>query len=166
MEKVLLETERCSLRQFELSDAEALYQLNLDPEVMQFTGDVPFASVDEARDFVKNYDAYEKTSFGRWAVVRKSDKAFLGWCGLKQHAEYVDLGFRFSKKYWGNGYASESAQGALLLAKDKFALKELIGRCAKQNLASIRVLEKLGFQYWKHAACEGITESLYYRLPL
>ena len=55
------------LREFHISDAPALYELNSDPEVMRYTGDKPFSSIAEAESFVQNYDAYEKYGFGRWA---------------------------------------------------------------------------------------------------
>lgn len=109
----ILHTKRLLLREFQLSDAEQLFALNADNEVMRYTGDAPFASLAETRSFIEKYDAYQKTGMGRWAVVLISSEQFIGWCGLKQHKEFVDIGFRFFKKDWGKGYATEAANACL-----------------------------------------------------
>ena len=101
-------TERLVLREFDQGDAQDLYFLNSDLDVLKYTGDKPFKSIQEARDFVLEYDDYKKNGLGRWAVVSKLDRSFLGWCGLKKHPEgFIDLGFRFSKLNWGKGFATE-----------------------------------------------------------
>jgi len=73
-----LETERLYLREITADDAQLAYELNLDEEVIRYTGDGPFESVEEARDFLSKYDHYQKYGFGRWGVIRKSDNEFLG----------------------------------------------------------------------------------------
>ena len=158
----LLDTKCLHLREFELKDAQKLFALNSAPEVMRFTGDPPFASIDEARSFLENYNAYKKTGMGRWAVELKLTGEFVGWCGLKQHEDYVDLGFRFFKKEWGKGFATEAGQACIDFGFNFLYIEEIIGRAAQQNLASIRVLEKLGMQYWKSDTCKGIENSVYY----
>ena len=160
-----METERLTLREFDDSDAIHMYQLNADPDVIRYTGDPAFVSVEEAEAFLKNYEDYRKNGFGRWAVILKATGEFLGFCGLKfNELELVDLGFRFSKKHWNQGYATESARACLEYGFRKLDLEEIIGRAAKENTASIRVLEKLGMRYWKDAPCKGIPNSAYYRI--
>jgi ribosomal-protein-alanine N-acetyltransferase len=53
-----------------LADAQLAYDLNLNPEVIKYTGDVPFKNIEEARSFIIDYDHYSKYGFGRWAVIR------------------------------------------------------------------------------------------------
>jgi RimJ/RimL family protein N-acetyltransferase len=162
---VILKTERLELREFLPQDAEQMYQLNLDPEVIRYTGDPPFASIVEAADFLSAYDDYSRNGFGRWAVIRKQDGAFIGWSGLKRHDDgMVDIGFRFFQHEWGKGYATESAKAVLDCGFNELKLEEIIGRAAKANTASIRVLEKLGMRYWKEAPCHGIPDAMYYRV--
>lgn len=169
---MIIETERLILRELTTQDAKHFFELNSDPEVMLFTGDDPFQSVTEAEHFLKNYSHYSEHGFGRWAVIRKSDDAFLGWCGLKMHKptlsvktnSYVDIGFRFFRKYWGQGYATEAARKSLELGFTQFQLNEIVGRTARQNLGSIRVLEKIGLTYFKNGECEGIEDALYYHI--
>ena len=159
------ETERLILRELRQEDAEHFFELNNDPEVLKFTGDVAFDSIEEARIFIKNYSEYTKNGFGRWAVIRKDDHEFLGWCGLKLNEEgYVDIGFRFFRKYWGNGYASEAAFETIELGFEQFGLDEIIGRTAKENIGSVRILEKLGMTFFKEDECHGIVDAMYYRI--
>jgi ribosomal-protein-alanine N-acetyltransferase len=80
---IILETQRLLLREMTPDDAENAYLLNLDPDVIKYNTDSPFGSIEEARNFLINYDHYKKYGFGRWAVVNQSDHEFLGWCGLK-----------------------------------------------------------------------------------
>lgn len=157
-------TERLILRNFDINDAAQLFELNANPKVLQFTGDKVFSDVNEAQNFIKAYDHYKKFGFGRWAVIRKKDHAFLGWCGLKQHDTYVDLGFRLKETYWNKGYATEAAQACIEYAFNHLQLTELICRVSKDNKASIRVIEKLGMNFFKYDECEGISDAAYYQL--
>ena len=165
MKNLIIETPRLRLRELEPKDAEAFFMLNSDPEVLQYTGDLPFNGVEEAEEFIRNYPDYRRNGFGRWAVVHRSTNEFLGWCGLKLNEEnLIDIGFRFFKKEWGKGYATEAAKATLEYGFKQLKLEEIIGRAALANKASIRVLEKLGMTYWKMAPCHGIEDACYYRI--
>jgi ribosomal-protein-alanine N-acetyltransferase len=160
-----IETERLILREFVQADAEALHTLNSDPEVMKFTGDKPFISVMEAREFLDSYNSYALHGYGRWAVILKENGLFIGWCGLKYHNEgFTDLGFRFMKEHWNQGYATEAARACLGHAFGALGLDEVIGRVARANHRSVRVLEKLQMHFWKEAPCEVIARAIYYRI--
>ncbi len=156
MENYLFETERLQLREIRVSDAPVMYELNLDPEVVQYTGDEPFASLEETEAFIKNYPDYAKNGYGRWAVVRKEDGEVLGWCGLKFLAENqeTDIGYRFFKKFWGMGYATEAARACLKYGFENLGLQTIVARAMHQNEASINVMKKLGMTYLKEVECE------------
>lgn len=147
--KKTLETNRLYLRELNISDAEDFFLLNQDPEVIKYTGDVAFQHVSEALSFLQNYNPYELYGYGRWAVIRKEDDAFLGWCGLKYSPDLdeVDIGFRFFQKYWNQGYASESALACLVYGFEQLNLEKIVGRAMEANLASVKVLEKIGMHY-------------------
>lgn len=162
---VVAESERIILRQLSPSDAEEFYVLNSDPELMKYTGDTPFNDIGEARLFLQNYTEYKRNGFGRWVAISKENNSFLGWCGLKQNEEHlVDLGFRFHRKFWNMGYATEAASLSLKIGFDEFHLDTIIGRVAPENKASIRVLEKIGMTFWKKSDCQGIENALYYKI--
>jgi [ribosomal protein S5]-alanine N-acetyltransferase len=162
---MIISTPRLILRQLTPADAESFYLLNADPEVIRYTGDDAFADIEAAKQFLKGYDHYEKYGFGRWAVIRKEDGKFLGWCGLKytpETGEY-DIGFRFFREYWNKGYATEAAQACLDYGLNDLKIKTIVGRAMKANLASIKVLEKIGMAYWKKMDFHG-GEGVIYRI--
>ena len=161
--KYIIETERLYLRELNVKDAVSFYNLNLDEDVLKFTGDKPFKSIKSSKKFLENYDQYSKYGIGRWAVINKNNQEFLGWCGLKfteKNKEY-DIGFRFFKKHWNKGYATESAQSCIDYGLNKLKLKEIIGRAMKENQASIQVLKKIGLKYYRDFDFEGNAGVIY-----
>lgn len=142
-----LETERLILREFTILDSQGLLELNADPKVLEYTGDSPFSSITESEHFIRRYNAYKVTGYGRWAVIRKSDTQFLGWCGLKYHPDqnYTDLGFRLLRKFWNQGFATEASRGVIEYAFTTLGLTTLVARVELNNKKSISVLKKLGF---------------------
>ncbi len=164
MSKIILETPRLILREFSPEmDAAGFFELNSDPEVLRYTGDAPFESVGAAQDFLKNYEQYRLHGYGRWSTILKDTGAFLGWCGLRFMEDLgdADVGFRLHRRYWGQGYATEAARASVLFGFEKLQLPVILGRAAKENIASIRVLEKIGLQYWRDTDLDGVPAVLY-----
>ena len=163
MKAILLETERTWLRKLTPDDAVDFYALNLDPEVIRYTGDQPFSNPDEAQKFLQGYDQYEKYHTGRLAVIEKENQRFIGWCGLKYTPELkeYDLGFRFFRKYWNRGFATETARACLLFGFNQLNLDAIVGRAMHANQASIRVLEKIGMNFVKEVEFELHPGVLY-----
>ena len=163
--KTILETNRLLLRQFEISDADSFYELNLNPNVIKYTGNSAFKDIDEAKEFLENYSDYRRNGFGRWAVIEKSTNQFLGWCGLKydEKLDETDIGFRFFEHFWNQGFATESAKACIDYGFKELKLKTIVGRAMKENLASIKVLEKIGLQYDRDFDFEG-KEGVIYRI--
>ena len=163
--KPIFSTTRFNLREKQISDAHDMYLLNAHPEVIRFTGDVAFQDVQEAKEFIENYDHFRKHGFGRWVIEDKNNKEYLGWCGLKKHQDgMVDLGYRIKKDHWGKGIASECAAACLEYGFQILEMKEIVGRSVRANLASIRILEKIGMQYWKNDICDGLPDAVWYRI--
>lgn len=159
--KKILETSRLYLREMTPDDAEEAYRLNLDPEVIRYTGDVAFESAESARTFLEKYSDYERNGIGRWAMIRKSDETFLGWCGLKRHADdSVDVGYRLHRIYWGAGYATEAALACLEYGFQHCELNEIVAHATVSNQGSIRVLEKIGMQYLKEVEDDSFPERV------
>ncbi|MEM1411363.1 MAG: GNAT family N-acetyltransferase [Pseudomonadota bacterium] len=144
-----IDTPRLHLREFSAEDADDLFRLNSDPEVMRYTGDSTFTDPASARYFLRHYDHYERDGFGRWAVTDRETGAFMGFCGLRREADSgeVNLGFRFFRSYWAAGYATEAARACLEAGFRRFGLEEIIGRVMRENLPSITILQKLGMKY-------------------
>ncbi len=158
-------TERMLLREIVPTDAPFFHALNADPEVMRWTGDRPFADLAATEAFIRDYPAYREDGFGRWAMQRLHDGELLGWCGLRRQPEgEVDLGYRLFRRHWGNGYATEASLACVRFGFDVLALPAIIGRAARANTASVRVLEKVGMHFWKEAPTEGLPDAVIYRI--
>ena len=163
--KEVVATERLILREFSLEDAQDFYELNLDEEVMKYTADAVFRTIEESADLIRNYKEYDKTGFGRWTVVLKETNEVLGWCGLKyiQSVDEVDLGYRLKRKYWNRGYATEACKASIEIGFNQYNIDLIAGRTMTDNMASRRVLEKIGMTYWKDFDFEE-HPGVYYRL--
>jgi len=165
---IQLETERLYLREFTIEDAQLLIDLNSDEEVTRYTGDGPVKDLEDAKRILTDiiFPQY-KNKIGRWAVHLKLNNEFIGWCGLKHIAgdNEIDLGYRFFKKDWGNGYATESATAVLDYGTKVLGLKNIIARAAKENAASIHVLKKIGMTYLKEDSCAHDPAEVYIYLP-
>lgn len=159
----VFETDRLELRQFSVADAAGFYALNADPEVLRYTGDVPFATVAEAEAFIRDYRHYDRCGYGRWSVFLKETGEYIGFCGLNHRAaaNEVDVGFRFLRKHWGKGYATEAARASLAHGFSVYGLDRIVARAMKDNLASHRVLQKLGMQYVRDFDMDEAVWSLY-----
>jgi RimJ/RimL family protein N-acetyltransferase len=160
---MIAETQRLILRELTPDDAQFAFDLNSDHDVLKYTGDEPFDSVEEARSFLENYSDYHRNGFGRWGVVLKETGKLIGWCGLKRDRETqeVDLGYRFFQESWNKGFATEASVACLEIGKTKFGLEHIVARARKENPASYKVMEKLGFSFEKDFLEDSETWVLY-----
>lgn len=150
--KIELETDRLIFRKFVREDADMIFELNSDDEVMKYTANRPFESLQAAQDFLHSYDHYEKYDYGRWAINLKLNGEFIGWCGLRYNPEKdeTDVGFRFFAHYWGNGYATESARAVISHGFEKYGLKKIIAVIREDNIQTHKIVRKLGMKFHKY----------------
>ena len=148
--QIVFETPRLILRRFTEADASLVLLLNSDEEVLKYLHEPVLTDENHARQIIRDIilPQYER-NLGRWAMHRKDNMEFIGWCGLKYRPELdeTDLGYRLRKDCWGKGYATESAQHTLIHAFETLALQTVTGRAHIDNLASLKVLEKIGMTY-------------------
>jgi len=158
-----IETQRLQMRPFEEEDAEEMMALNDDPEVLQYTGDVQFQSLEALRAFLRNYAQYERFHVGRLLLINKETQEVLGWCGLKydEKLQEYDIGYRLFKKYWGYGYATEGALVCLNYGFNILGINSIVGRSRVENKASIRVFEKLNMKFESPYVEDGHSWVLY-----
>lgn len=161
----IIETERLILRPFQMEDIAPSYEMNLDAEVSKYTGDGGVVSKDEMHRRITEdvMGDYAKYGYGRLAVEIKGGPSFIGFCGLKylDDLKEVDLGYRLMKAYWGKGLATEASQACVRYGFDTLKLKRMIALVLSENVASVRVLEKLGFQYEKQVEEDGLVADQY-----
>lgn len=160
---LIIETQRLVLRPFEARDAQALFELNSHPDVMRYTGDQPFRDAAEAADFIEEYRAKTEPGFGRLAVTSIKNGEFMGFCGLNRDPDsgQVDLGFRFFRRHWAKGIATEAALACLEAGFGRLGLTEITGRAMRENLPSISVLQKLGMRFTQISESAGTIWLIY-----
>ncbi len=145
----VIATERLTLRHVNLNDAEFMLQLLNEPSFIQNIGDKSVRTLEEARAYIQSgpMASYEKFGFGLLIVEVAGTPA--GICGLlkRDTLEDVDIGYAFLPEFWSKGYAVESAAGVISYAFESLSLSRILAITNPDNHASIRVLEKLGFEY-------------------
>ena len=149
--RATIETSRLILRPFELGDVQAALAWFGDPIVMRFTPTGADTSIEQTKARVANYQEHQTAhGFSRWIMLDRRLGRPIGDSGLLELQEYgwIDLGFRLAQSSWGKGLATEAASAWVRAAFHDFHIDRLISFVHPGNVASIRVLEKLGF----HAA--------------
>jgi [ribosomal protein S5]-alanine N-acetyltransferase len=155
---IIFQTPSLILRQFTEADAPLILALNSDPEIVKYVHEPTLKTVEHAEEILHNIILPQyKKKLGRWAIHTKSDMDFIGWCGLKYRPEVdeIDLGYRLKQKAWGKGFATEAAQHSLEHGFARLHLKLITGRAHIENIASIKVLEKIGMNF----IGEGIVDD-------
>ncbi|MGF1468865.1 MAG: GNAT family N-acetyltransferase [Sandaracinaceae bacterium] len=159
------ETERLLLRAARVDDAEAMYALNTDPDVMRYTHEPMPASLGEMRARIASYPDFERHGFGRWLCVDKVSGRVIGFAGLKHLSDLgeVDLGYRLLPAYWGRGLATEAARACVEFGFRTLGLESIIGLVLPDNAASRRVLEKVGMRLEGRLRYDGVPCLRYRR---
>ncbi|CEG26373.1 GNAT family N-acetyltransferase [Bacillus sp. B-jedd] len=141
-------TERLFLRVFEETDVEAAKSFWGDEEVMEHcNGAIPYEMLENG---LAGYKAcHEKLGISVFAVVEKESQTVIGAAGfnVRTTPETVELIYHFSKAAWGKGYATEAAEACIAVVKKHPGVKKLFASVDPQNLGSIKILEKIGFDY-------------------
>jgi RimJ/RimL family protein N-acetyltransferase len=144
-----LHTARLRLRPVGDADADDLFALHSSAHVLRYWDSPPWTERARADRFITASRQMAEEGTGvRLAVDRAGDDAFLGWCSLSRwNADHrsASLGYCFDDAAWGHGYATEAARTLLGWAFDTLDLNRVQAEADTRNVASGRVLEKLGF---------------------
>jgi len=148
---MVLETNRLSLRRLSIDDADFILKLLNEPSFIHNIGDRGVRTIEEARAYILNgpVASYEKYGFGLWLVEAKHSGARVGICGLlkREVLEDIDIGYALVPEFWSRGYALESASAVLSYAREELRLKRVVAVVNPDNQSSIRLLEKIGFEF-------------------
>jgi [ribosomal protein S5]-alanine N-acetyltransferase len=148
---VVLETKRLIVRRLTVDDAPFILELLNEPAFLRFIGDRGVRSEADAVKYITDVPlaSYAKHGFGMFRVELKETGEVLGLCGLLQRdsLDAVDIGFAFLQRYWGKGYAYESASAMMDYARKVVGLTRLVAITAPDNESSRRVLEKIGLRF-------------------
>ncbi len=146
-----LRTERLLLRQWREADRPVFASMNADPEVRRF-----FTKTLTAEESDASVDRFEKHiaehGFGFWAVEAPEIAPFIGCVGLLRvsfdapFAPAVEIGWRLARAHWNRGYATDGARAALAHGFGPLGLREIVSYAVPGNVASRRVMEKIGMR--------------------
>ena len=158
----VIDTGRLLLRRFQADDLEAFYQLCSRPEIIRYAQAAPIASREAAREFMQAAPFYDYATYGygRLACVWKPTGAVIGFSGVKYVPEIAEneLGYRFLEEYWGQGLATEAGRASIEFARSVLRLKRLVAMVHPANVASARVVTKLGFSLEKRLHYSGLPD--------
>jgi RimJ/RimL family protein N-acetyltransferase len=150
---IVLETDRLILSHASIADSAFMLELLNDPEFLRNIGDRGVRTVADAGLYIskKMVESYAKNGFGLYIVALKDPGTKIGICGLvkRDTLKDADLGFAFLATYRSRGYGYESAAGVLAYSRNTLGIKRIAGITNPENLASIRLLEKLGLRFEK-----------------
>jgi len=162
----ILETDRLLLRELNLGDVPFILSLLNSPGWLKYIGDRGVKNDEQAKDYLLNgpLKSYKENGFGLYLVEERISKLPIGLCGLlkRETLENPDLGFVFLSDYMGKGFAFEAANAVLEYTKSELKMPTILAIVLPNNKSSIKLLEKLGFQYQKTLQVkEGEDLSLY-----
>ncbi|WP_212006523.1 GNAT family N-acetyltransferase [Chitinophaga sp. HK235] len=164
MNKIIFETERLLIREVEVTDFDNLFAICSNEELMQFVGDGILSKELTQKWIAISIENYDSKGFGMSAVIHKSNNRFIGYCGIvfsKAINDY-ELIYAIEKEYWGKGLATEVAAKMVQYGFEKLKFKTIYASIDPANIASKKILLKIGFKeiYTKHD--EAGYPTIYY----
>lgn len=148
---IVLQTDRLILRYLTTDDAEFVLRLVNDPSFIANIGDRGIRSLEQATNYLLDgpMSSYRHHGHGPYMVALKAALVPIGLCGLLKRLQFddVDLGYALLPEFWRQGFAFEAASAVLDYAYDSLNLPRTLGLVSPDNAPSIRLLEKLGFEF-------------------
>ncbi|MFO1395185.1 MAG: GNAT family N-acetyltransferase [Steroidobacteraceae bacterium] len=166
----MIDTGRLRLRRFTEGDLEPFFALCSRPEIIRYAQARPLESLEQALEYMRTvpFRDYAEIGYGRFACEWKATGEVVGFSGIKYVPEIADneLGYRFLPEYWGLGLATEAGRASIGFARDVLGLQRLVALVHPDNVASARVVTKLGFAVERqlpYSGLPGVNIDLYAR---
>lgn len=149
--RTVLTTERLVLREMVAGDAPFILELLNEPSFIRNIGDRGVRTLADARRYLTRgpIAGYETHGFGLWLVELADDRTPIGVCGLLKRdvLDHPDIGFAYLPAFQSRGYGFEAARDVLDHARDVLRLPRVLAIVNRDNVASVRLLEKLGLSF-------------------
>jgi RimJ/RimL family protein N-acetyltransferase len=160
----ILETERLIIRHLRADDLDSFYEICCDPEVMKYVGDGQPLSREQVQRWIqKSQENYAAHGLGCFALENKADGRLIGYCGLvNPDGREAEIVYVLERRHWRQGLAWEVAKAMLDFGFARRQLRRITATIDPDNLASIRIVEKLGMEYRQSRLDEhGLPEWVY-----
>ncbi len=165
-----METDRLSLRPFLREDCEALHALWIAPGMRKFLWDDEVISVETAAAVIESsIESFAAAGFGFWTLHLSPGGKLIGFCGLRHFQDdqsterEVEILYGLAEEFQHQGLATEAASAVLQYGFDKAGLERIYAGADPPNVASIRVMERLGMRLAKKALVGGHS-CVYYAI--
>jgi RimJ/RimL family protein N-acetyltransferase len=168
-----LETERLLLRPLAPGDAEGLFRIFSDEVVTRFYNWETFTDLEQARALLaRTLEQRERHEALRWGLTQKGQEGVIGTCGFtrwNRESVWAMVGYDLAQSFWGQGLITEALRSVLHFGFEEMLVRRIEATIIAGNLASIRVLQKLGFQqegvlrergFWKGVPKDVLMFSL------
>lgn len=145
-----IEKNRLTLRPLILSDAEAIFEYAKNPEVSKYTLWEPHKTVEDAKQYITEYatDYYNDGEPEPLGIVLKDSERVIGTVGAFWNSKKsMELAYALSMEFWGKGIATEASIAIMDYCFNNFEIERFQSRCKAPNIASARVMEKIGMSY-------------------
>lgn len=154
----ILETERCTVRETTVEDADSFYSIYSEPSITYYMEDLyedRAAETAYIQDYIRNI--YSFYGYGMWTVVENTSGEVIGRAGIswREGFDIPELGFVIAVPYQHKGYAYEVCNAILEYCKDELGFTSIQALVMNGNEASIALCKKLGFKYDKKVTADG-----------
>ncbi|MBC08178.1 GNAT family N-acetyltransferase [Thalassospira sp.] len=148
---MIVQTERTILREANHDDAPFILQLLNEPGWLRFIGDRDVHDLAAARNYIDQRfrENYQKLGFGMCVAIEKYSQSPIGLIGFvkRDTLDAPDIGYSVSEVHQGKGYAFEVGSALIKHGWNAYGFEKIYGYCLPDNVASVRMLEKLGLTY-------------------
>lgn len=154
------ETEHLILRKLTLEDAEDVFDYASNPKVSKYVTWETHRTINDSIAFIKmTIEKYEQKGIGDWGLVLKENGKLIGTCGFvtwnKQH-HWAEIGYVLSQDYWNRGIMTEAARTIIRHGFEKMDLNRIEAQHMVVNIASGRVMQKIGMTF------EGVIREKFF----
>lgn len=161
-----LTTERLVLQPFAMDDVDRLHRLWSDPGVRRYLWDDVAIPRERAEDTVRQcVEAADRERIGMWCVLDAASGGLAGFCGFmrREPDDAPELMYGLAPRYWGRGLATEASLAAMRYAFDTLGCERISAATDVPNVASVRVMERLGFHFVRRGLLNNL-DTLFYEI--
>ena len=158
---MLIETQRVQLRPLTRDDLDDVLEMQADPDVMRFLGQL---DRDQAREWLEvTTRQWAEVGYGRAAVIERATGRFIGRAGLRYWPEFgeTEVGWVLRRDVWGHGLASEAGHASLRWGFENLDVTYITAIITPDNTRSIAVAQRLGMTSLREDTHFGERVTIY-----